>query len=238
MSLVGGRRALVVKVSGSLVYPPDPEYIRSLADSIVELYDNGYTLGVVVGGGSLARELIGAARSLNVSGSGLDILGIEASRLNALLLAFTLYPRASPRIPRSMEEALDHAAKGLIPVLGGLQPGQSTNAVAMVLAEAMGASLVINCLRGVGGVYDRDPGEPGARLLERITLDDLWRIVQSYPQVPGAYKLIDHVAIEVARRSRIRIVYADCRDPSIIPRIALGERIGTLVEPGEHAGKG
>ena len=238
MSLVGGRRALVVKVSGSLVYPPNPAYIRSLAHSIVELYNNGYTLGIVIGGGRLAREYIDAARDLGVPGSGLDVLGIEASRLNALLLAFTLYPLASPKISKSLEEALDQAARGLIPVLGGFQPGQSTNAVAMVLAEALGSDLVINCLKGVKGVYDRDPQEPGAKLLERLTLDELWKIVQGYPQVPGAYTLIDHVAVEVARRSGIRIAYTDCSDPRIILRIVRGESIGTLVEPGQPADKG
>ena len=233
-----GRRALVVKVSGSLLYPPNPSYVSSLAGVLAGLRDRGYTLGVVVGGGALARELIGAGRRLGLTGAGQDLLGIEASRLNALLLALALYPHASPRIPRSIEEAVDQAARGLIPVLGGLQPGQSTNAVAMVLAEALRAGMVVNCLRGVEGVYDRDPSEPGARLLERITLEDLWNIVRSYPQVPGVYTLIDHVAVEVARRSRTRIVYVECSDPGVIERVASGERIGTLVEPGEDAGKG
>ncbi|MBS7618940.1 UMP kinase, partial [Candidatus Bathyarchaeota archaeon] len=51
---------------------------------------------------------------------------------------------------------------------GGLQPGQSTNAVACVLAERSESKLLVNTTN-VEGVYSADPKkDPHAKLYESI----------------------------------------------------------------------
>ncbi len=222
---------IVVKLSGSLVYPPRADYLGRLAGVLRVLRDRGARVGVVVGGGPVAREYIAALRSLGHGQGVQDLAGIWSARLNAFVLALALGDYAVPRVPETIEEAVSIARQGFITVMGGLQPGQSTNAVALALAEALGARLVVNALRGVAGVYDRDPREPGARLLDRITLDDLARIVEGYSQEAGKYVLLDHVALHIARRSRIKIVFVDGSNPDNILRASLGESVGTIVEP-------
>ncbi|MEM1712785.1 MAG: UMP kinase, partial [Acidilobaceae archaeon] len=135
------------------------------------------------------------------------------------------------KIPESIEEAVDVAVKGLIPVIGGLQPGQSTNAVATSLAEALKAKLLLNMLDGVDGVYKPPPGVKGSRRLDRATYDELEEIIREYPQIAGRYELIDNVALSIARRSNIRILFVNGQNPQVIPLVIRGEKVtGTIVE--------
>lgn len=217
-------RSVVVKVSGGLLSPARPGYIARLASALREARDAGYRLAVVVGGGSLARERIAALRELGVAEAMLDMVGIWASRLNALTLAAALYPTSPLRVPVSIDEALDYVALGLVPVMGGLQPGQSTNAVAAALAEAMGAPLV-NMLRGVPGVM------LGGRPAERLSYGDLEGVIEGKDQVAGGYELFDKVALEIVRRSGVKVYFIDGEDPSRLTSLLLEGRLeGTLVE--------
>lgn len=224
--------AVVVKVSGSLVYPPRKEYVGRLVEEIARIHESGTRVAVVVGGGPLAREYIRVLKELGVNQSLQDLAGIMSSRLNAYFLSSLLYPLSPLRVPGRVEEVLEIIATGRIPVAGGFEPGQSTNAVALIIAEAIGAGRVFNLLNRVEGVYDRDPQAPGARLLDEITLSKLEGIVSSYEQEAGKYALIDHIAVEIARRSRITIHFIDGSDPGNLYEAFKGERIGTLVVPG------
>ncbi len=225
------QRSMVVKLSGSLVYPPSATYLRRLGDVIRDLAGDGWRLGIVVGGGPLARDLIDSLRELGVPESLLDEVGIEAANLNALAVALALAPLAAPEVPRDVREAVRLSREGMIPVMGGLQPGQSTNSVAAVLAEALGAQFLVNLLNGVDGVYTGRPGQPGSRKLESLTYDELEAIVASKSQAAGSYELFDHVALGVARRSGLTLVFADGRDPKVLLLVSRGEKVGSWVRP-------
>ncbi|MGC9209881.1 MAG: UMP kinase [Acidilobus sp.] len=223
--------AVVVKLSGSLLHPFTEPYALRLRGAVESLVKEGLTVGLVVGGGPLARDLISPLRALRVPESLLDEVGIEAANLNALALSLALYPLSPPQVPRDVREAVRVAQEGLVPVMGGLQPGQSTNAVAAVLAEALRAKVLINLLNGVDGVYTGRPGEPGSRKLDTLSYDDLERILLGKSQAAGTYELFDHVALGVVKRSKITLVFADGRDPEVILRIARGEKVGSWVTP-------
>lgn len=213
---------VVVKVSGSLMDSVEG-YVPRLAAVLRELRTAGVELAVVVGGGSTARRRIAELRSIGVPESLLDVVGIWSARLNALTLAAALWPLSPTRIPESLEDALDHLAKGLIPVLGGFQPGQSTNAVAVAVAEALKAPLV-NLLRGVPGVLVE------GRLAERLSYDEFEEILSSKPQTAGGYQLFDHVALKMARRSRVKLYFINGEDPTRLKRLVLdGKLEGTLI---------
>lgn len=228
-------RWVVVKISGRLMSPPRPDYLRALSAAIRALRKE-MGLAIVVGGGSLARDYISALRELGVPEARLDIVGIEAARLNALALSFVLYPLSSG-VARTVEEALHNAASGLIPILGGLQPGQSTNAVAASLAEALGAKTLINMLAGTDGVYVPPPGQPGSRLVEEISYDEMAELIGSYPQLAGRYELLDHVALTIARRSSLEVVFVNGERPEALIKAARGERVGTILR-GRARGEG
>ncbi len=222
-------RYAVIKVSGRLLSPPNVDYYRMLRDSILEA--RGYAnLAIVCGGGPIARNYIEVLRALHVPETFLDVAGIAVSRVNALALALTLMPYSPPRPIESIEEAVEVASRGLIPVLGGLQPGQSTNAVAVALAEALRADIVINMLAGINGVYMPPPGFEGSRRLDRVSYGELDELIRRYPQLAGTYELFDNVALRVAERSGVKVLFVRGDDPRVIVRFLSGEKVeGTLL---------
>lgn len=222
-------KTLVIKISGGLLYPPRESYLISLKETILKLLDKFDFIGIVTGGGLLARDPIKVLRSFSISESTLDLIGIEAARFNALILAQVLYPHALPRVPRTLEEILEARKSWRIVVLGGLQPGQSTNAVSVTLADAIKSKLIVNMLSDVDGIYKPAPGVPGATKVDRMSCDELYEIIKRAPQTAGSYELFDHTAINFLKRSKISVKFVNGQDPKIILEVLSNENIGTLV---------
>ena len=230
---------IVIKISGSLIAPSSPEEAQ-LTKSIIflnkfikniRLLGRYNRISIVVGGGSLSRTYIKILKNIKNNMSMLDLIGIMASRLNAQLISYALYPLTSGKIATYVEEVLEEYSRGLIPVSGGWEPGHSTNAVALIIAEALGAGTVYNLLSRYDGVYYPNPEVPKARLLEEITYDQLEEIIKGNPQAPGRYELLDQMALEIAKRSKIRIHFLR-GDPDLLFRVIIkGERAGTIVHP-------
>ncbi len=219
---------LVVKVSGKLVTPKNTDYISSLAKIIRVLKSEGKQVVVVVGGGGLAREYIHAALVLGANKSYSDIIGIEAARLNARLLIAALGEEAYPEPPRTIFEALTAITTQRIVVCGGFQPGQSTSAVAALLAEALNANKLILATR-VNGVYDKDPTRYGdAKLLRRLDYATLRRVLKVSSE-PGRYELLDMLAIDIVERSRITVHVVNGSNPENILRAARNEEVGSII---------
>ncbi len=217
----------IIKISGKFVSPIDNPLVEEYSRVVNNLIEEGLVRGVVVGGGSIARKYIALAppnKSLQ------DYLGIEVARLNATLLALRI-DRACLPVPKSVEEALVCIRSGRVPILGGLQPGQSTNAVSLILAELSGSKLVVNATT-VDAVYDKPPEEPGAKKLEKVTVDELKDILSSaWRNEPGRYELMDDVALSIAKRSKIKIGIVDGSDPYNVLRAVKYGEFGTIILP-------
>src|SRR5689334_4430939 len=100
-------------MGGSILAPaePDPAFLSKLADSLIA-WTKERQLFVVVGGGHPARKYIQAARSASVSEDLLDRIGIQATRLNAQMLACVLRKfgaNVNLEIPHSTAQALRFA---------------------------------------------------------------------------------------------------------------------------------
>jgi len=223
-------KTVVVKISGKHFSPSNPDRIRGYVDVVKQLYDEGYGLAIVVGGGRLARDYIGLASRLGARKGYLDIIGIEAARLNARLLIALLEGVAYPEPPRSIWEALEAAATGKVVVAGGFQPGQSTAGVAALLAEALSADMLVLATT-VDGVYTSDPRRnPRARLIPRLSYEELRRVLSQTVE-PGRYELLDPLAITILERSRIPARVVNGSEPGNVLRAVRGEDVGSLVEP-------
>jgi len=225
---------LSIKVGGHLLYEAKElavERLKGYAATIRKIYWMGHGLSVVVGGGPLARWLVEAARRLGCSEAVCDEVGIQVSRLNALLLASLLDDVAYPVIPSSHAEAKSALGSGRIVVCGGFQPGQSTVAVAAVMAELMKADLLV-VATDVDGVYTADPKEhPEAKRLAKLSYRDLERLVAEGSAEAGTFKLFDLVAVKVMKRARIPTVVVDGRDPNVLFKVLEGEEVGSRIEP-------
>lgn len=220
---------IVLKLGGHLIPPTlDAEVISGYAEKIRELSEQNKVV-VVVGGGENARKYIGAARSLGANEGLCDVIGIEITRLNARLLISKLGRDAYPEPPITVEGLIRAFAESRIVVMGGLQPGQSTNAVAALAAEMIAADVLI-VATDVNGVYTDDPNlVPTAKKIEEITPDKLLRMIIKRGHRAGEYRLFDTVALEVIKRSRIKTYVINGRDPKTFDRVLRGERVGTLV---------
>jgi len=222
----------VLKIGGSLLYDKDGnilvEKVRNYAAAIKSLVKGGHSLVVVVGGGIPARVFISAARNLGASEAQCDWLGIKLARNNAELLCAGLGDIVYPKIVETLDE-LEVAVKlGKVVLMGGLIPGQSTNAVAALAAETVNAETLFNATN-VDGVYDRDPKESGAKRFDTITIVELKKVLSGGGTKAGEYKLFDSVAIRVVERSKIPTVIFDGRNPDNLTRVFHGENIGTRI---------
>ncbi len=222
----------VLKLGGSLLYSNDGSIlttkIEAYAKHIAALANEGHQLVVVVGGGKSARMFITAARDLGADESRCDWFGLRLARHNAELLAIALGDHAYPKVVESLEELDSVLCLNKIVVMGGLTPGQSTNAVAALAAEVLRADAFFNATN-VDGVYDRDPSQPGAKMLDRVSIEQLEQVLASGGTRAGEYRLFDPVAIRVVARSHIKTVIFNGNEPDNLVLLFKGERLGTAI---------
>ncbi len=219
----------MLKISGKIINPDKPDAIKGYAETIKNIVSRGYRVVVVVGGGPYARSYISCSRSIGLNQAQSDMLGIEVSRLNALLLTYTIGKDVYLPIPRNIEEVENAWSTSKIIVLGGLQPGQSTAAVAAIVAEILGIKKILYAT-DVEGIYDRDPKiYRDAKKLDIVSVDELSKILSQRFEA-GGYELIDPLAISIIRRSCIDVIVFDGINPHNVYR-ALEGAIGTKVKP-------
>lgn len=232
VSETAGFLKAVIKIGG-FAFPDDTgkplveEYVELLKELVAE-----YHLIVVTGGGHVARKYIKAARDMEVPESLCDQIGILVSRLNARLLLDGLGEYAFPEIPETIGELKHYFASGKIVAMGGLTPGHSTNAVAAIAAETIGADLFVNAT-DVEGVYTSDPSkDKSAKKLDEVTVTQLSQILSKTEINAGAYELMDPLALRIIGRSDVPTVILDGRKPENVRRALKNEAIGTRVVPG------
>ncbi len=229
MILRGYGVSVLLKVSGKIISPSNPGLVRRYAEVIKRLVDGGTRVAVVVGGGEVARRYVECAKALGLSDGAADSLGIEVSRLNALLLSLALGDYGYRPIPRSVEDVERAWSSGRVVVVGGLQPGQSTSGTAAVIAELLGIKLILYATN-VDGIYDKDPRRhPDAKKLSVVRVSELHRFLEQGFEA-GRYELLDPVALGIVRRSRIEVVVFNGFDPENVER-AVRKEVGTLVVP-------
>ena len=183
---------------------------------------------VVVGGGYVARKYIELGRSLGLTESILDLLGIEVARVNAALIYSLTTNSPSPPIPRSLEEAIEKALSTNFLTIGGYQPGQSTTTVAALTAEALPADLLL-LTTNVEGIYDSDPKvNPRAKLMREVSVERLEKMFLK-EIMAGEYRLLDPLSVKIIKRSKINTLVFSGVDPDNILRAIRGERVGTRI---------
>lgn len=222
--------SVVVSIGGSILVPGsnDSEYIARLAEMLKGLAD-GMRLAVVCGGGKTARYYAETGAALGGDTYQLDVLGIGATRLNAQLLSLALGDMPV-KVPETAEETAAAAAPGRIAVMGGTEPGHTTDAVAMMVASCMDADRVVNAT-SVDAVYTDDPRKnPDAERIPEMTIERLGEIVY---KEHGASKssVFDPLGVKIAAERNIDIMIVDGRNLEELRKAILGERFeGTFVD--------
>ncbi len=197
----------VISVGGSLIVPDkiDKKFLKDFKELILKRINEGDRFILVAGGGKTARNYINAAGEVtDLDDEEKDWLGIHSTRLNAHLLRtiFKLY--ANPIVVKDFEN-LDLDFHEKILVGAGWKPGNSTDLIAVLLAEKFNAEKVIN-LSNIEYVYSDDPkNNPNAVKYEKISwkefrkiVGDEWSPGMNAPFDPIASKKSEELGLEVA----------------------------------------
>jgi len=221
-------KRIVISLGGSVLVPSlEKNHLREYA-TILRGLGKAHRVYVVVGGGGEARRYIGVARGLGIDESTADELGILVTRLNAALLAGALGEAAYPKIAESYRDAAGFGESGKIVVMGGVIAGQTTDAVAALLAERVKADLVVNWT-SVDGIYNADPKKhKDAVKHSTLTPAELQAIIRGDRLEAGSNTVFDTLAAKIIGRSGIPLVVLDGRKP-VDPRKAIRGKKGTLV---------
>jgi uridylate kinase len=220
----------VVKLGGTL-FPREPNVtaLKEVGKALAGFVEAANQLVLVAGGGENARTYIGIARKLGGDESTCDLLGIQITRANAELVRLALGSVASSKIPTTLSDLPHFVGSGKAVVMGGLQPGQSTNAVAALAAEITRAEILVNGT-DVDGVYTEDPKKnPKAKLIRSVHVDKLLSWAMGGEVFAGRYELLDPLAIKIMQRARIPTRFVSLGDPGNIIAALHGKDIGTKV---------
>ncbi len=220
----------VVKLGGALFRrDPDTKAILRMGKALADFVKQGNQLVLVTGGGENARSYIGAARRLGADESTSDLMGIQITRVHAELFRLSMGAVAVPKIPTALSELPLLVGEGKAVVMGGLQPGQSTNAVAAMAAEITRAENLVNST-DVEGVYTEDPKKnPKAKLLRSVHADKLLTLAMSGEVFAGRYELLDPIAVKILQRARIPTRFVSLSEPENILNALQGKDVGTRV---------
>ena len=213
---------VVISIGGSILIPDqnDSVFIGKLAEMLRRVSEK-VRVCVICGGGKIARYYTVTGRELGGSEYDLDLLGIGCTRLNAGLLALALRDLASTDIPVDVKTAASRFGDGKIIVMGGTEPGHTTDAVATMLATELGAKRVINAT-SVDAVYSDDPRKnPDAVRYEKLTIDELDALVYK-DHGAGKSSVFDPLGVQIAKKEKIDIQMVDGRNLEELEKAILG----------------
>lgn len=220
------KKISILSVGGSIVAPdaPDAAFIKNICVLLKEITDNyNKRLILIVGGGAPSRVYQQALREITdgeCSSFGLDLLGIRATHLNAQLVKESLGGYCTD--PLVTDPSKDLEFKGKILVGAGWKPGFSTDNIAVLLAEKLGACQIIN-LSNIAKVYSDDPKKnPDAVPLDYISWDD-YLAMAGDEWTPGKNSPFDPVATKKARELDLQVITAEGRDLENVRCILTGK---------------
>ena len=219
--------SIVFSIGGSLLYAggkADANAVKKIAASLLSKARK-QRVAACVGGGAFSKEVAGAVRSVGGSEFLADKAAVKATHANAIVLTAALNALGGTAggngrglgvvsssvkavFCESFSDAAIAFAAGCIPVMGGTIEGITTDADAVLLAEAIGARKVVNA-SAVGGVYDSNPKtNSGAKLFARLSYDQLVALAaKSDSRKARTNFVFDLVASKLAARSRVEVEF-------------------------------
>ena len=208
------KKRILLKLSGEALmgkspYGIDVSTINSIAKEVKKVYESGYQVCIIIGGGNIFRGIKGASEGIDRSTS--DYMGMLATVMNALSFqsclekiniptrvqsAITMSQVAEPYIKR---KAVRHLEKKRIVIFaaGTGNPFFSTDTAASLRASEMNCALIIKATK-VDGIYDKDPIKfSNAKLIKKINYNEV---------INSDLRVMDLTAISLAKESNIPII--------------------------------
>jgi len=221
---------VVVSIGGSVLIPEkdDAIYIGKLAKMLKNVAKN-VQLIIICGGGKISRYYSETGRELGGNTYQLDELGIGITRVNAGLLSIALGDMRIDSIPTTAEECASVSIPGKIAVMGGTEPGHTTDAVAAMVATLIDADRIVNA-SNVDAVYSDDPRKnPDAKRFLKMTIEELRNVIY-HDHDAGKSSIFDPLGVKIAMENKIDLFMINGRDFDELENAILGKEIkGTFV---------
>ncbi|MFU0823890.1 UMP kinase [Clostridium sp.] len=217
-------------LSGEKGFGIDFNVTKRIAEEIKELVDMGIEVGAVVGGGNIWRGRNGEEMDRTTA----DYMGMLATCINALALqdslenigvntrvqtAIEMREIAEPFIRR---RAMRHLEKKRVVIFaaGTGNPYFSTDTTAALRAAEIEADAIL-LAKKVDGVYDKDPNRfDDAKKFDKLTYIEV---------LEKGLQVMDSTATSLCMDNDIPIIVFGLDEPNNIKKVALGEKIGTIV---------
>ncbi|HRY82159.1 MAG TPA: UMP kinase [Candidatus Moranbacteria bacterium] len=228
---------IVISLGGSLIVPKqiDWQFLKKFRELIISEIAKGKRFAIITGGGYTCREYQQAATKVtNLTKDDRDWLGIHTSRLNAHLIKTIFRKYANPRInknPRTKEDLTKSFSKGEgIMVAAGWRPGWSTDYVATIIAERLGAKKLIN-LSNIKYACDKDPKKhKDAKIIKEINWKNFRKIVGNVWD-PGMNLPFDPVASKLAEKINLEVIITEGKNIENLRNILEEKKfLGTVIK--------
>lgn len=201
------KKRIILSLGGSIIVPDqiDVDFLRDFKQLVLKHLDDYDQWIIVTGGGKTARRYQNAADEVNSpEPEDLDWLGIHATRLNGHLMRTIFKNYADPEMITDPAKMTERDAKMLI--MAGYRPGNSTDYIATLAAEAYKADLVVN-LSNIAYVYDKDPKQyPDAKIQKELNWEQMKALIgDNY--TPGMNTPFDPKATQLAASLGLEVVF-------------------------------
>ena len=230
-------KRVLLKISGEVLGGSegaglDPKTLKSLANELKAVLNEGVELALVCGAGNFFRGLSEKGGKMNRVTA--DYIGMLGTVMNALAVAEFLnqegvdatvqsaveMPRLCNRIQPLVADKI--LAKGEIVIFAGGtgNPFFSTDSTAALRAAEIGADAVLKATK-VDGVYSSDPlKDPNAKRFDTITYKEV---------LAKELKVMDLTAITFCSENKLPIIVFDMTEPGNILKLIKGEAKFTKV---------
>ncbi len=217
---------------GDVGFGIDPKVITRVANEVMDVFNLGVEIALVVGGGNIFRGMKASAAGMDRAAG--DYMGMLATVMNAIALqdglekaggftrvmsAIEMREVAEPFIRR---RAVRHLEKRRIVIFaaGTGNPYFTTDSAAALRALEIKADVIMKAT-GVSGIYTADPRkDPKAVKIEELSYMRVLR---------DELAVMDASAISLCKDNGLPIIVFDMNTPGNIKRVVLGEKIGSLV---------
>ena len=219
---------IVISLGGSIIVPKavDYKFLKEFKKMLLSLKNK--KIVICTGGGFIAREYISALKKEKLNEYTLDLMGIEATRLNAKLLASFLQ-KCNQGIPTTLEGIKESLQTHNIVVCGGLSPGQTSDGTTATIADYLCAKEMIN-VTNVDGLYNKDPKKyKNAKFIPQISHKEFIKIISKIKKQPGQHFVLDALAAEIALKSGIKVIIL--KGTNNLKNYILGKKFkGTIID--------
>ena len=218
---------------GDKPFGHDKESIKKICSQIIEAYNLGYEICIVVGGGNIFRGISVASEGMERASA--DYMGMLATSINAMALQNIL---EQSNIPTRMQSAIPmnticetyakrkavrHLEKKRVVIFaaGTGNPFFTTDTAAILMAVETNCDVVLKGTQ-VDGIYSADPKkDKDAVRFDQLTYRDV---------IKKDLKVMDQTAITLAKDNNLPIIVFSISEKNALTRVLKGDLNFTIIK--------